>query len=52
MFGGQLPGPFTDGAGIGLPPYPDSLDPALTATTPDLGHWHMYLYVPEYSTGC
>jgi len=24
-FGGQLPGPFTACAGIGLPPYPDSL---------------------------
>jgi hypothetical protein len=35
-FGVRLPGPFTACAGIGLTPAPDSLDPALAATLPDL----------------
>ena len=30
----RLPGPFTIRAGIGFPPYPDSLDLALMATLP------------------
>jgi len=32
-FGLQLPSPFSFCAGIGLPPYPDSLGPALKRTT-------------------
>ena len=32
----RLPGPFSLRAGIGLPPYPDSLSPALRPTSPVL----------------
>ncbi|MGW8180634.1 MAG: hypothetical protein ACWGQW_18020, partial [bacterium] len=50
-FGGRLPGPFTACAGIGLPPYPDSLDPASTATIPDLGRSLIQLWA-KYSIPC
>jgi hypothetical protein len=43
VFGGQLPGPFAACAGIGLPPFPDSLNLALTATIPDLSLWSIPL---------
>ena len=49
-FGGQLPGPFTTCADIGLSPFPDSLNPALAATNPDLGRCCMHLYGREYTT--